>query len=368
MAGFLSVGLVDTSRGANGAGGGYTRYHLDGSNTLDQTFFTIPQASITLHHEVSPGSLLHAQFDYTTDVPNPVGGGVGLNEAYLRRDRLLGALGGKLGGFAVPYQDWEFDGPFRTLTGSLTPSIIGTFFERFRVLGMELTRLTDVDPRDTRWRLGIFTGGDLPVTPAGDALPPPTQDDSVGLGALTRTASFDGEVGYYLDVESGDDSDRRVGWRVGAFDLGGDLDAAAPRTPSQEFSGLVLGLWWRAPQERLRLTGFYGAAERDFVRGAFPPTDIRAGYLRAVWAPSEASSFTLRYDRFRFREGTIVGGSEAGGHSWLLAWNRKLSSSDLVQLEVLSQDQEFPPRAVIFPGGLPDPPDGLVQLRYKVWF
>lgn len=368
LTGFVSVGLVDTDRGANGMGGGYTRYHLDGSPTLGQTFFTIPQASLTLHHEVAPGTLLHAQFDYTTDVANPVGGGVGLNEAYLRRDRLVGAVGGKVGGFAVPYQDWEFDGPFRTLTASLTPSIIGTFFERFRVLGMELTRLTEIDPRDTRWRLGIFTGGDLPVTPAGDALPPPTQDDSVGLGALTRTATFDGELGYYLDVESGDDPDRRFGWRLGAFDLGGDLDATTPRTPSQEFTGYVLGLWWRTPEERLRVTGFFGAAERDFVRGAFPPTDIRAGYLRAAWKAGAMSTVAARYDRFRFRDGTIVGPGQAGGHSWLLAWNRKLSATDLLQLEVLTQDQVFPARAVVFPGGLPDPADDLIQLRYKVWF
>jgi hypothetical protein len=368
MTGFLSVGLVRTQEGANGRGGGFTRYHLDGSRTLDQTFFSIPQASIAIHHEVSPGTLLHMQFDYTTDAANAVGGGVGLNEAYLRKDRLIGKLGGKIGGFALPFQDWEFDGPFRTLTATLTPSTIGTFLERFRVIGLEVSKLQDVDPADTRVRLGIFTGGDLPTTPTGDILPPPTQDDSVGLGALSRTATFDGQLGYYLDAESGDSPDQYWGWRLGAFNLGGDLDAGSTRTSSQDFRGLSGGLWWRSQSERLRLHAQFASATREFVRGTFSPTDLRSGYLRANWSLAENSNLSLRLEKFTFQNGTIQPGFEARNTTWLLAWNRKLSETDLLQVEFLTQDQPIPPRALIYPNGQPDPADDLVQLRYKLWF
>lgn len=368
MTGFLSVGLVRTQEGANGRGGGFTRYHLDGSRTLDQLFFSLPQASLAIHHEVRPGTLLHMQFDYTTNAADPVGAGVGLNEAYMRRDRFFGTVGGKLGGFALPFQDWEFDGRFRTLTRTLTPSVIGTFLERFRVIGVEMTRLVDQDPSDLRWRLGLFTGGDLPVTPTGDIFPPPSQDDSVGLGALSRTATFDGSLGYYLDFQSGDGPEQRWGWRAGYFDLGGDLGASGSRTPSQDFTGLNLGLWWRTPDERLRLQSQYATASRRFVQAGYEPTELEALYLQASWELARDSTLTIRRDDLGFEKGTILPGNQADLSSWVVAWSQRLSETDLLQFEYLAQDQPIPPRALVHPTGQPDPADDLLQMRYKVWF
>jgi len=67
--GMVSVALVNTDDGAGltpTAGGPLTRYNVAG--VTDQTFFTIPQASIALDKEVGEGIGLHVQYDYGTNM------------------------------------------------------------------------------------------------------------------------------------------------------------------------------------------------------------------------------------------------------------------------------------------------------------
>ena len=383
--GFISVGLVSTDDSSQTpAGGGAAVFGIPSTRYTgiapDQTFFTIPQVSVALDTEVADGVGLHIQYDYGTDGLNstmapgaPIGGLVGLNEAYIFVDELFGDIGGKVGGFALPFQSWEVNGPFRTLNDTITPSAKNTFFEGIRVVGIEASKTKDVDPADVQWKLGIFTGGDIP---AGAALPIAGQNDSLGQAALARSFTNDDSFGYYLDLESGNDPERSWGWRLGFFDLGGDnngLGGPPPvglvtAAPSIEIDGYQVGFWWKNDDVRVQ---FEWMDQDQTYTGApgIPDMEANAWYLMVNWKMNEDSSITLRYDSFENEN--VLGASTLGfnsdleGDGFTLAWNRRITDTSMFQFEYLSNDIDQP-------GPIPGPvasdvDDDLIQFRYKVW-
>jgi hypothetical protein len=368
--GFVSVGLMNTDDNAAAvapapanAAGSRTRY----AGTADQTFFTIPQASIALDHEVSDGIALHVQYDYSTDALNAVGGGVGLNEAYLFVDEIFGDIGGKVGGFAMPFQSWEINGPFRTASNTITPSAKNTFFEAARVVGLELTKTQDVDPADIKWHLGIFSGGDVAM--AAGASTVGAMSDAVGLGSLGTTGTFDDQFGYYLDIESGDDPEKDWGWRVGLFDNGGDNSAVTAGAPaiaglanSQEVDGWQVGFWWKNEDFKVQFEMLDATSEANLGAGvAGGQTDMNAWYFMVNWTMNEDSTITLRYDDWENEINTTpIGGTN--GDAFTFAWNKKINDTSMFQFEWISPDEE------LNTGTSSDVSDDLVQFRYKVWF
>jgi hypothetical protein len=370
--GFVSVGLINTDDNAAAvapapanAAGSKTRY----AGTADQTFFTIPQASIALDHEVSDGIGLHVQYDYGTDALNAVGGGVGLNEAYLFVDEIFGDVGGKVGGFAMPFQSWEINGPFRTSNDTITPSAKNTWFEGTRVVGLELTKTQDVDPADVKWHLGLFTGGDT-VSAVGAGMVG-AMSDAVGLGALAGSTTIDDSFGYYLDIESGDDPEKNWGWRLGLFDNGGD-NGAVPAAPavapaglanSQEIDGWQIGFWWKNDTFKVQFE-YLSADSTTNVLGAGAAgqtNDITSWYILANYQMNEDSSLTVRYDDWE-NETNTVPATGIEGDGFTFAWNKKINDTSMFQFEWLSPDEQT------ITGTSSDVSDDLVQFRYKVWF
>ncbi len=368
--GFVSVGLISTDDGTSGVApaGGFaangaqrTRYT---ATSQDQTFFSLPQASIALDTEVGDGVGLHVQYDYGTDALNG-GASVGLNEAYLFVDEIFGNIGGKIGGFALPFQSWEINGPMRTLNETITPSAKNTFLERFRPIGFELGKVQDVDPADVKWHLGVFTGSDSAVggAPALGNLNDNNQQ------RLSASNTFDDSFGYYLDVESGDDPDRNWGWRVGLFDMGGDNTAvpaggagapAAGLANSQEVDGWQVGFWWKNDDFKVQFE--YMGADSESAPGVGGTTDLTAFYVALNWKMNEDSSITIRYDDWENEVNTpVASGSE--GDAITFAWNKKLSDTSMFQFEWISPDEQN-----IGGGNAADVDDDLVQFRYKVWF
>jgi hypothetical protein len=380
--GFISVGLVNTDDGTQTLAGvpvpgpapANTRYT---NTTPDQTFFTIPQVSVAVDTEVSDGVGLHVQYDYGTDANNqplaaglggPIGGLVGLNEAYIFVDELFGDVGGKIGGFALPFQSWEVNGPFRTLNDTITPSAKNTFMEGIRVVGIEASKTKNVDPSDVQWRLGIFTGGDIPT--ATGPIPLGLMNDGVGQAGLSRSFTNDDSFGYYLDIESGNDPDKSWGWRLGFFDLGGDLNVGAlTAAPSHEISGYQVGFWWKNDDFKVQLE-WMNADDTYSAAPGTPDNEMNAWYVLVNWKMNEDSSVSLRYDDWTNDNwaGVATPGADVDleGDSFTFAWNRKISDTSMFQFEYLSVDQDY---VGAIPGGVPDDvDDDLVQFRYKVWF
>lgn len=374
--GMVSVALISTDDGGTsgtppvGGFGGPVRTRYAGAP--DQTFFSIPQASIALDKEVGEGIGLHVQYDYGT---NLVGAGldgvslgqtVGLNEAYLLVDEIFGDIGAKIGGFALPFQSWEINGPFRTATYTITPSAINTAFEASRVVGLEVSKMKDVDPADFQWRLGIFNGSDtVPGTLAGVGLG--GMNDVVGMAGLSNSATFDDSFGFYLDLESGNDPDRNWGWRLGFFDLGGDNSPLVPPAvtpiPSEEVDGFQVGFWWKNDDFRVMMQYLSADVEASPLGGTGANIDVDSWYILINYQMNEDSSLTLRYDDWENEDDTlgVAGGSE--GDAFTFAYNRKTSDTSMFQFEWLSPDED-----ALNVAGSGDIDDDLIQLRYKVWF
>jgi len=311
--GFVSVGLINTDDAGAGAvippvGPVRTRYT---GTTADQTFFTIPQASIALDQEVGDGIALHVQYDYQTDGASAgagagvgAGQGVGLNEAYLFVDEFFGDIGGVIGGFVLPWQSWEVNGPFRTANDTITLSAKNTLIESIRVLGVALTKTKNVDPSGVKWTLALYNGADIGM--AGTPFTMGAMNDSVGLGALNGSATVDDSFGFAIDLQSGDDPDKDWGWRLGVIDLGGDNNAV-PTAPvgappvglanTQEIDGWQLGFWWKNEDPKVQFEYMGLESEANLGPGAFGnENDITSWYLMLNYQMNADSSLSLRYD------------------------------------------------------------------------
>jgi hypothetical protein len=374
--GFVAVALASTDDGTctncvAGSPGALTRWT---GTTADQTFFTIPQASIALDTEVGDGIGLHVQYDYSTDVPNVVNAaGVGLNEAYLFVDELFGDIGGKIGGFALPYQSWEVNGAFRSCDMTISPSAKNTALEAIRVIGLQAQKTKDVDPADVKWSFLLFNGADATLPGAG-ATPPGIAAiaDGTGLGALSASNTFDDSFGFGIDIESGDNPDRNWGWRLGYLDLGGDTSALPAVAPfpaglnnSQDIDFWQIGFWWKNDNFKVVFEWIDGSDE--FVANAVAGgnMDFRSFYLLVNFKMNDDASLTLRYDDFENEIDTVVK-TGFDGNAITFAWNRKISDTSMFQFEYVTVDTDV--IATPAPVGGADNDDDLFQFRYKVWF
>lgn len=386
FSGMVAVALVDSDDPLGATAPVFvprTTYNLFAP---DQTFFTIPQASIALDKEVGEGIGLHVQFDYATNGLLPTitdgsniasGAAVALNEAYLTVEKMFGNVGAKIGGFALPFQSWEIDGAFRTSNMTITPSAANTLLEFFRVVGMEFSPAGDGE-RAVDWRLAVFSGGDVPpgsLTGLANGF----MIDGVGLGGLSSSLTVDGAFGYYLDLESGKREDRNFGWRLGVFDLGGDNEPILPPTipiGTSETDGFNAGLWWK--NDKFKVIGQYVATEAETslplpVGGNFNG-DTDSWYLLVNYRINDRSNISVRYDSWD-NEFEIIppvgvsGGLELDGDAFTFAFNRSLSDTSMLQFEWITPDEELTGTgALVLPAPVGDVDDDQVQLRYKVWF
>jgi hypothetical protein len=366
--GFVSVGLISTDDATIPVGANPPRSRYTAA-APDQMFFTLPQASIALDKEVGEGIGLHVQYDYGTNLiggaldGNGLGTAVGLNEAYLLVDEIFGDIGAKIGGFALPFQSWEVNGPFRTCNMTVTPSAQGTFFEGVRVVGIEVSKMKDVDPADFQWRLGIFNGADTPAAGPGGVGPFfGVTSDAVGLAALQGSATFDDSFGFYIDLESGNDPDKNWGWRAGAFDLGGDNGNVAPGpAASNEVNGWTVGFWWK--RNSFKVLAQYLDMENESSPVAGSEIDADDLWVLLNYQVNDNNSVSLRYDGWS--DENTAGTMFTQGSTITFGFNRKTSDTSMLQFEWQSIDEETD----IFPvGTASDTDDDLVQFRYKVWF
>lgn len=360
LSGLVSVAAVVTDVGRPPAAAlipvapARTRYTTRG----DSTFFTLPKVSLGFDHRFQDDLTLHLHFDYASDAVNPLSGGVGLSEAFLLWDHPDQGVQVKLGGFALPFQALEIDGPFRTPTRTITPSVLGTFLESQRALGAEFTVETPRFLGGTDWKLGFFTGSDTAVTATGFQVG--TLSDAAGLQALGSSNTFDSSGGSYLEFGSSDLPERRFGARVGWLDNGGDAAAFAPATASVEIQGLILGTAFR--RGKFRQVSQFALLDSTSRTGAGGQADHEVGYQVLTWDFDARNSFSFRYDRWQneVRSTPLTG---AKGHAVTYALTRKVSDRSSLQLEYLSprESGEGTSRLLDFW-------DQQAQLRYSVWF
>lgn len=361
--GYLATALVATDDGAATLppAGGLTpvRTRYTGT-TPDQTFFTLPQASMAMDAWLGDGWGYHMQMDYSTDATNAVGGGVGLNEAYLTKEGFgKGGVDFKLGGFALPFQSWEINGPFRTPRKTITPSAFSSFYEGLRPVGFEITGPFHSEV-EMQWRLGIFTGIDAPV---GAGFTFGAMSDGVGLGALGASTTFDDTYGLYLELE-GEFGSRDGGYRLGTFDNGGDHGVGINVTPSSELNGLQGGLWYDFGA--VGATFQMSVLESDPGTGPFAVNEMSTWYLMLDFEVNEKNSVALRYDDWENDlQVPPPGIAGTNGDSFTFAMRRELGATSDLKFEALFVDE----RGRGAPGASPrDIKDDVFQLRYSVWF
>lgn len=324
----------------------------------DATLFTLPKVSLGIDHRVTADLKLRLQLDYASDALNPGAGGVGLSEAYLLWDHPGRDFRVKLGGFALPFQRFEIDGPLRTPTRTVTPSALGTFLEAQRALGAELSVMTPRLLAGTDWKFGFFTGSDAALTPAGFQVG--ALSDAAGIQALSRSGMFDSSWGYYLDFGSAEKPGRRFKVRAGWLDNGGDDSALAPATPSAEVRGLIAG--GSARSGKFRQTYQFARLDSRSRFGAGGRAGHDVAYGLWSWDFDERDSVSFRYDRWE-NEAETAPSTGSKGHAVTYSLARKLTKNSRLQFEFLA------PRET---GGgvsqLLDYWDEQAQLRYTVWF
>lgn len=352
--GLLSVGITSTDEGGPvGSTPFRTRY---GGNP-SKTFFHLPRSALVVQAAPAEDWRVHLHLDFTPDPVDrglqPAGQNVGLNEAVLAWNPDGGRWTLRLGGFAPSFSSWEIDGPARTLTRTITPSVVNTFFDTIRLTGLEA--VGEFEP-GAHLRLALVNGADL-----GIGLQPPglvgNISDAPGIGALGRSTSRDDRFGYYVDYE------RELGpslkGRVGYLDLGGDTSARAPLVPTVDVTGFHVGLrgtWndWEAVAQAVFLESDIGSLAG--VRG-----DNDALSLGVTRHLGTRDSLTLRWDDWS-NEVTTSPTSGSEGSAWTLAWARQLSDHDRLQWEWIDPDERF----LNLAGA--DHEDEQFQVRYTVQF
>lgn len=366
FSGLLAVGVVAADDGLGGpavAGAGpafRTRY-----TPPTDTAFTVPQASLGLDLDVGQGVGVHTQFDYTTDGASGPGPAVALNQAYLTWDNGPGPFGFKAGLMALPFQSWEYNGPQRTLMNSITPSTLNRFWELHRVVGVEAQKSVNQTADSMKWRLGVFTGNDLSGAIGGGPFVGRVYGGLLGLSSDapvsgSGTPTFDGALGFYLDLESG--TTGRFGWRLGYFDVGGDNTASAPNVSSNDWSGFHIGGWYRGNRWQAQAQGLFG--DEDYGSGAANTDDLAAYHLSLRYDVAEGRNIFLRYDDWESDNqaaGTGSGTGDLGGTVITLAYNHKVTDTSMFQFEYLNPDEDVAT-------GSTDINDTLIQARYKVWW
>jgi hypothetical protein len=358
--GLISTALVVTDKGVPPASAllplapARTRY----VHRADSTFFTLPKVSMGIDHRFQDDLNLHLHFDYATDALNPGAGGVGLSEAFLLWDDAEQGVQIKLGGFALPFQDFEIDGPFRTPTRTITPSALGTFLEAQRVLGAEFAVETPRFLAGTDWKMAFFTGSDLRVSPNG--LQVGALSDAAGIQALGGSNTFDSSGGAYLEFGSSEKPGRRFRARVGWLDGGGDASAFPPATPSAEVQGLIFGSSLR--YGKLRKISQVALLSSRSRSGAGGEADHDVAYQLWAWDFDDRDSISFRYDLWN-NEANTTPGTGTKGHAVTYALARKFSANSRLQFEYL-----VPRESGEGVSRLLDYWDEQAQLRYSVWF
>jgi hypothetical protein len=369
ISGYLSLGLINPDKGLpaipplGGSTPPRTRYGAPASSL----FFTLPQASLAFNVKPAGRYHLHVQLDFSTDQSSrpivPAGQGVGINEAYLGFDNPLGSGLIKLGSFALPFQSWEMDGPFRTPGRTVTPSALGSFFENFRVLGVEWKP----GSRDAAYapdlRLGIFSGGDASIVLQPSLSPfifPGFLSDAVGQQRTSRSAILDDEFGFYFDMQVGPGANKK-GWRgrIGWLDNGGAPSVSFIAPPTLGIQGWTAGLAnlgsrWEVLTQYMNL--------KTTASPILGDTGNTAWYLLLSRRLTKRSRFAVRWDHWKDASKSLP---SAGlrGHAITLAMDRELTPNASLRFEFISPKEEGI--------GIPaqeDIADDLFQARYVVWF
>lgn len=360
LTGLVSVALVATDEGVPPGSAlvpvapARTRY----TGTGDSTFFTLPKVSLGIDHRFRDDLNLHLHFDYASDALNPGAGGVGLSEAFLLWDTPDQDIQVKLGGFALPFQDLEIDGPFRTPTRTITPSALSTFLEAQRALGAEVAFEMPRLLGGTHWKFGFFTGSDLVVAPAGVQVG--TLSDAAGIQALGGSATFDASGGSYLEFGSTKKPGRRFGARVGWLDNGGDAAALPPAATSAEVRGLIFGNTLRFGKfEQVLQLAFLDSTSRAGVGGE---ADHDVAYQILTWNFDDRDSMSFRYDLWD-NEANTTPATGTKGHAVTYAFTRRIAENSSLQFEYL-----IPRESGEGASQLLDFWDEQAQLRYTVWF
>lgn len=350
--GLFAAGLVATD---NGGPAGTAAFRTRYTGTPNQTFFTVPRASVTLDADIRPDVRLYVQADYFADRASrgllPANRNMGLSEAYVEKRLGNGMDTVKFGGFAAPFSSWEVDGPARSATHVITPSVVNTFFETLRFVGLEWKKSVD----GTEFHLALTNGFDTGIT----GVPPGLLgnfSDATGLGQLTRVGSSDDRVGYYADLKT----QLRPGLegRVGLLDFRGDPNPKAPALPTVGIEGWHAGLRWRRDRfegiaQHLRLTSDIGNPAG--IHGDNHATSLSLGYQMG------RDRLTVRRDIWS-NEASTLPITGTSGRAWSAAVTRELAENRRLQLEWIDPDEQVlgAPRA--------DRNDTQFQLRYTVSF
>ncbi len=349
----LQFGLVFEDDGTGGTDPGIlTRYAGH-----DDTAFVVPQFSMGFDTRIDEDLVFHAQVDYTVDAKGPGGVALGnndvtVNEAYVVAEKLGDKVAGKFGIFALPMAQ-EINGPFRTCNWTLTPSLASRIVENYRLYGAAFKSVNEEDEQ-FYWEFGFASNTDADYL--GDDLIVGWTDAPV---PATASGEDDDNFGYYLFVgqKPKADDENKFSWSLGYFDNGGDRNAAAPQTKTNEVDFFVLNFqYWT---KDFGFIGAYLDGSSDTVTGGTDDYDMTTWYLLVNYKVDEKTSVSLRYEDF---EQEFKGAADKlEGDTITFAINRRMSDHSLLQIEYLSPDVDDN-------ATFTEAEDDMLQVRYKVHF
>ncbi len=350
LSAMLQLGLVVEDDATSG--------YITGYCGDDDTAFVVPQFSMGFDGEIDENLVFHGHVDYAVDNKAQIAGvpigdnrDVTVNEAYVVAETLGDKVAGKFGIFALPMAQ-DINGPFRTCNWTLTPSALSITIEWYRLYGMALSSSNEEDEQ-FYWEFGLAANTDADTLPwliflGWTDYPVPA----------TLSGEDDDGFGYYLFVgrKPEADSENKFSWSLGYFDNGGDRNAPASHTATNEVDFFVLNFqYWT---KDFGFIGAYLDGSSD-VAGGTDDYDMTTWYLLVNYKVDEKTSVSLRYEDYELEIKSMIDKLEC--HTVTFAVNRRMSDHGLLQFEYLSPD-------VKENSTFSEVDDDMLQVRYKVFF
>lgn len=437
---FTGAGSQNPAPAATGAIARYRGGPVSGTGAVatpfiydNRNFATVSNFSINIDRWFDPHIHFHSQIDINAEgardittqfpiagaLPNAgrgesffaAGSDILVNEAYVTwEDWFASGINGRAGVFALP-MNFEVNGPSRTYTWTITPSIANSKWESIRPVGMDIFKLNAKD--ELAFYVGFFTPGDTSngllrsgtlisgttaigvgaaaqtdplVNPAGAAFglgrfPTPLQGASMtdaARGVQGQALSFD-DIGFYGYVGTHPTNRNHKGftWHLAYYDRNGDiragLDESVSATDWYAWQGamsyqwrkwIIGGQYYSASSENYNT----GDAALDARRGNTTPfvnvlgteTDSRSAMGFVNWQFNPKGALTARYEMAE--DETSPAKLEADVFTFAFNW--RTSDKSWLQAEYITSDSRSTSENGFSNDN--DISDDLFQVNYKM--
>ena len=309
----------------------------------DRLFFDLANTGIAFDMNIDNLSSIHFAFNVDSSIQKGDSTS-SIDEAWYYKNELIGKLGARFGIFPLPFSR-EHKGPFNSTVRSISPSVINSFFNSFRVTGLELKKGYKVPGKHFDWRFGIATGMDT-VSFAHREM---RYSDWRHSEVSPSTDGSSGIFGYIGKNHSNSCKRGKLSWHGGFLLNYGNDEAEAP---SGDTKLLLMDFSYEEGKFGFLFQGLAGHTNYD----THSRESVEINFSKAWWTFHKKLEICARYDNW-FTDNRYSDKTDEG-HGYTGTVSYKRNSRETIQLEYLL--------ARVSTGTIETAP--LWQARYLVFF